>query len=108
VRARVGWYVEDESDLEANLVFASNAKLARPQSLARLRDQQFEYVVIGTSKRSRSAGAERPTSACQASAASLDHCHQQQPERATPSHQGCLRPRRWRGVFSSAHTAVVA
>lgn len=45
-RARIGWFLEDESDLDAPLVFASVAKLARPANLERLRAQRFDYVVI--------------------------------------------------------------
>jgi superfamily II DNA or RNA helicase/diadenosine tetraphosphate (Ap4A) HIT family hydrolase/SOS-response transcriptional repressor LexA len=44
--ARIGWFVEDESDLDADLVFASVAKLARAYNLERLRLQRFDYVVI--------------------------------------------------------------
>jgi len=44
--ARVGWFLDAEDDLDADLVFASVAKLARPEHLARLRATSFDYVVI--------------------------------------------------------------
>jgi superfamily II DNA or RNA helicase/diadenosine tetraphosphate (Ap4A) HIT family hydrolase len=43
---RVGWFAEGSSDLEADLVFASVAKLSRPEHLARLRAHAFDYVVV--------------------------------------------------------------
>lgn len=45
-RARVGWYFGESSDLSAELVFASVAKLSRAEHLARLRGEEFDYVVI--------------------------------------------------------------
>jgi superfamily II DNA or RNA helicase/diadenosine tetraphosphate (Ap4A) HIT family hydrolase len=44
--SRVGWFVGDEEDLSAPLVFASVAKLARPEHLARLASMSFDYVVV--------------------------------------------------------------
>ncbi len=44
--ARVGWFLEDQGELTADLVFASVAKLARDSALARLRAERFDYVVI--------------------------------------------------------------
>lgn len=44
--ARVGWFIDSEDDLGADLVFASVAKLARPEHLARLRATSFDYVVV--------------------------------------------------------------
>lgn len=46
IRARVGWFVGAESDLSADLVFASVTKLARAENLEKLRDQHFDYVVV--------------------------------------------------------------
>jgi superfamily II DNA or RNA helicase/diadenosine tetraphosphate (Ap4A) HIT family hydrolase len=46
VPSRVGWFVGSDGDLSADIVFASVAKLARPQNLASLREQPFDYVVI--------------------------------------------------------------
>lgn len=43
---RVGWFFEDETEIDADLVFASVLKLARAQHLDRLRHQHFDYVVI--------------------------------------------------------------
>ena len=43
---RVGWFVDERDDLSADLVFASVAKLARPENLARLRAERFDYVVV--------------------------------------------------------------
>lgn len=43
---RIGWCMEDSSDLGADAVFASVAKLARSPMLKRLREQTFDYVVI--------------------------------------------------------------
>ncbi len=42
----VGWCFGDDGDLDADVVFASVAKLARPTTLARLRGQRFGYVVV--------------------------------------------------------------
>jgi superfamily II DNA or RNA helicase/diadenosine tetraphosphate (Ap4A) HIT family hydrolase/SOS-response transcriptional repressor LexA len=44
--ARVGWFVGEASELAADLVFASVAKLARPENLARLANESFDYVVV--------------------------------------------------------------
>lgn len=45
-RARVGWCLGDECDLSADLVFASVAKLARPEHVAKLASERFDYVVV--------------------------------------------------------------
>jgi diadenosine tetraphosphate (Ap4A) HIT family hydrolase len=44
--ARVGWFVGEAGELGADLVFASVAKLARPENLARLANESFDYVVV--------------------------------------------------------------
>jgi superfamily II DNA or RNA helicase/diadenosine tetraphosphate (Ap4A) HIT family hydrolase len=44
--ARVGWFLGDSSDLAADLVFASVAKLSRPEHLVRLANEPFDYVVV--------------------------------------------------------------
>lgn len=44
--ARVGWFLEDAEELDADLVFASVAKLARPEHRARLAAEPFDYVVV--------------------------------------------------------------
>jgi superfamily II DNA or RNA helicase/diadenosine tetraphosphate (Ap4A) HIT family hydrolase/SOS-response transcriptional repressor LexA len=44
--ARVGWYLGGSNELAADLVFASVAKLSRHDSLARLANEHFDYVVI--------------------------------------------------------------
>ena len=44
--ARVGWFVGAEGDLSAELVFASVAKLSRPEHVRALAAQEFDYVVI--------------------------------------------------------------
>lgn len=44
--ARVGWFLGDSNDLAADLVFASVAKLSRPEHLARLVNEPFDYVVV--------------------------------------------------------------
>lgn len=44
--ARVGWFIGDTSELAADLVFASVAKLARSENLARLANESFDYVVV--------------------------------------------------------------
>jgi superfamily II DNA or RNA helicase/diadenosine tetraphosphate (Ap4A) HIT family hydrolase/SOS-response transcriptional repressor LexA len=44
--ARVGWFTDEESDLSADLVFASVAKLARRENVDKLRAQRFDYVVV--------------------------------------------------------------
>lgn len=46
VRARTGWFLGDESNLSADLVFASVAKLSRPEHVSRLAEQRFDYVVV--------------------------------------------------------------
>ncbi|MDP1915396.1 MAG: DEAD/DEAH box helicase family protein [Myxococcales bacterium] len=46
VRPRTGWFLGDESNLSADLVFASVAKLSRPEHVARLAEQRFDYVVV--------------------------------------------------------------
>ncbi len=46
VRSRTGWFLGDESNLSAELVFASVAKLSRPEHVARLAEQRFDYVVV--------------------------------------------------------------
>lgn len=43
---RVGWFVGSESDLSADLIFASVAKLSRPEHLQALAAQELDYVVI--------------------------------------------------------------
>ncbi|MBA3542050.1 MAG: DEAD/DEAH box helicase family protein, partial [Deltaproteobacteria bacterium] len=44
--ARVGWFFGDASELSADLVFASVAKLSRPDQVARLTAEHFDYVVV--------------------------------------------------------------
>ena len=44
--ARVGWFFGESDELSADLVFASVAKLSRPEHLARLAAEEFDYVVI--------------------------------------------------------------
>lgn len=44
--ARVSWFVGEVGELEADLVFASVAKLARSDNLARLANMSFDYVVV--------------------------------------------------------------
>jgi len=44
--ARVGWFIGHQGDLDADLVFASVAKLSRREHLARLHAQHFDYIVI--------------------------------------------------------------
>ena len=44
--ARVGWFVGDEGELDAELVLASVAKLSRREHLPRLHSQHFDYVVV--------------------------------------------------------------
>ncbi|APR76547.1 ATP-dependent RNA helicase YejH [Minicystis rosea] len=44
--ARVGWFNDEASDLSADLVFASVAKLARREHLEKLCEQRFDYVVV--------------------------------------------------------------
>jgi superfamily II DNA or RNA helicase len=45
-RARVGWCLGEQCDLSAELVFASVAKLARPEHVAKLATERFDYVVV--------------------------------------------------------------
>jgi superfamily II DNA or RNA helicase len=42
----VTWFVDDQSNLSGDLVFASVAKLARREHLERLRTESFDYVVV--------------------------------------------------------------
>jgi superfamily II DNA or RNA helicase/diadenosine tetraphosphate (Ap4A) HIT family hydrolase len=44
--AWVGWFLEDDSELDADLVFASVAKLSRPEHRQRLAAQHFDYIVV--------------------------------------------------------------
>ena len=44
--ARVGWFVGDETELDAELMFASIAKLSRREHLPRLQAQHCDYVVV--------------------------------------------------------------
>ncbi len=44
--ATVGWFVGEANDLDADLVFASIAKLSRPEHLARLAATSFDAVVV--------------------------------------------------------------
>lgn len=44
--ARRGWFLDEHTDLEADLVFASVAKLARSEHRDRLASQRFDYVVV--------------------------------------------------------------
>jgi superfamily II DNA or RNA helicase/diadenosine tetraphosphate (Ap4A) HIT family hydrolase/HKD family nuclease len=44
--ATVGWFLEESGDLDADLVFASVAKLSRSNHRKRLADQVFDYVVV--------------------------------------------------------------
>lgn len=46
VRSRVGWFLGDAEDLSTHLVFASVAKLSRPEHLKKLAGQRFDYVVV--------------------------------------------------------------
>ncbi|ABS28162.1 DEAD/DEAH box helicase family protein [Anaeromyxobacter sp. Fw109-5] len=43
---RVGWFAEDRSELEADIVVASVQKLSRPENLERLAAERFDYVVV--------------------------------------------------------------
>ena len=40
------WYIGSQNDLEGELVIASVQKLARPEGLERLGNQQFDYAII--------------------------------------------------------------
>ena len=42
----VGWFVENRSELDGDMVVASVAKLSRPEHLAELAKRTFDYVVI--------------------------------------------------------------
>jgi superfamily II DNA or RNA helicase/diadenosine tetraphosphate (Ap4A) HIT family hydrolase len=42
----VGWFAEDRSELDADLVLASVQKLSRAEHLERLASQRFDYVVV--------------------------------------------------------------
>jgi len=44
--ARVGWFTDEDSDLSADLVFASVPKLARKEHIEKLRNERFDYVVV--------------------------------------------------------------
>jgi hypothetical protein len=50
--ARLGWFAGADSDLAADLVFASVAKLARWQHLSVLRQSDFDDVVVDDGRRS--------------------------------------------------------
>lgn len=43
---KTSWYIGQRSDLSQSLVLASVQKLARPEGLAQLANQHFDYVVI--------------------------------------------------------------
>ena len=43
---RFGWFVGDKSDLSGQVVFASVQKLSRPDHLARLTPDGFDYVIV--------------------------------------------------------------
>jgi SOS-response transcriptional repressor LexA len=43
---RVGWFVGEANEFAADFVFASVAKLSRPENLARLESDGFDYVVV--------------------------------------------------------------
>jgi superfamily II DNA or RNA helicase/diadenosine tetraphosphate (Ap4A) HIT family hydrolase len=42
----VGWFVDERSELDGDLVVASVAKLSRPEHLAELRKLTFDYVIV--------------------------------------------------------------
>ncbi len=44
--ARIGWFVDDADELDADLVFASVAKLSRRDHLPKLNATTFDYVVL--------------------------------------------------------------
>lgn len=46
VQARLGWFVGSAGDLDADIVFASVAKLSRRQHIVALHRQAFDYVVV--------------------------------------------------------------
>ncbi len=46
MNGRVGWFVGDEGELSADLVFASVAKLARKENIEKLKAERFDYIVI--------------------------------------------------------------
>lgn len=43
---RVGWFAEDRSELDGDVVVASVQKLSRPENLERLAGERFDYVVV--------------------------------------------------------------
>jgi hypothetical protein len=43
---RVGWFAEDRSELDGDVVVASVQKLSRPENLERLSAERFDYVVV--------------------------------------------------------------
>jgi superfamily II DNA or RNA helicase/HKD family nuclease len=43
---RVGWFAEDRSELDGDVVVASVQKLSRPENLERLAAERFDYVVV--------------------------------------------------------------
>ncbi len=43
---RISWLVGSDGDLEGDLVFASVQKLSRPEHLAKLDENSFDYVVV--------------------------------------------------------------
>ncbi|MDI3282135.1 DEAD/DEAH box helicase family protein [Polyangium sp. 15x6] len=45
-RVRFGWFVGDRSDLGGDILFASVQKLSRPEHLARLTPDAFDYVIV--------------------------------------------------------------
>ncbi|WP_338046597.1 DEAD/DEAH box helicase family protein [Polyangium spumosum] len=45
-RVRFGWFVGDKDDLGGDIVFASIQKLSRPEHLARLAPEGFDYVIV--------------------------------------------------------------
>ena len=45
-KSSIGWFLEEHASLDANLVFASVAKLSRAAYSARLSEVSFDYVVI--------------------------------------------------------------
>lgn len=46
MRARVGWFLGDQGELSADLVFASVSKLSRIENIKKLATESFDYVVI--------------------------------------------------------------
>jgi superfamily II DNA or RNA helicase/diadenosine tetraphosphate (Ap4A) HIT family hydrolase len=43
---RIGWFADDRSELDGDMVVASVQKLSRPENLAELRKCAFDYVVV--------------------------------------------------------------